>query len=389
MKRLLTLVALGALVVGATGCNVSPSAATVNGVAISQSTLNGVLATEIANGGAQCAAQYQSGQTGSPLGEGSQSDGTTPNAVTPAFADNALETLILQELEVQTLARHRITVTGADVTAATTDYENQLEEQESEAATDSTTPPGCALSTTLPLAGQLPRAFLRREAVSLADQEMFEVAVAHVDLGTAALESYYHAHRTEVTKECLNVIVADTEAAAQTLHNEIAAGASFATAATAAGSDTSITPPGGTLACEYPAQADQQFGTTLAATIDALSTGQLAPPLTWQTETSTGGTATYYLVLQMRQHQLVPFATLAASIRQAILEQHSAAVGETLNKMVGTAHVTVDPRYGTWSPKHGVTVPTPPPPAFVLNAKANVATPTATSLPLTAKPASG
>ena len=42
------------------------------------------------------------------------------------------------------------------------------------------------------------------------------MAVGHVDLSTAALESYYVTHRAQVTQECLNVIVSDTQAAAQT-----------------------------------------------------------------------------------------------------------------------------------------------------------------------------
>jgi hypothetical protein len=74
----------------------------------------------------------------------------------------------------------------------------------------------------------------------------------------------------------------------------------------------------------------------------------------------------------MRAHQLVPFATLRTSIREAVLEAHSAVVRTALNDLVDRAHISVDSRYGTWSAKRGVTVPTPPAPAFVLNAKANV-----------------
>jgi hypothetical protein len=72
---------------------------------------------------------------------------------------------------------------------------------------------------------------------------------------------------------------------------------------------------------------------------------------------------------------------LAESIREAILEAHSSVVSKSLEQLVVRAHVTVDSRYGGWSPKHGVTVPTPPAPAFVLNAKANVVGATAASTP--------
>jgi hypothetical protein len=301
--------------------------------------------------------------------------------VTPTFADNALETLVLEQLEQQTLARHDVAVTSADLTDATTDYESQVEQQLSTLQSEGQTPAGCGLSATSPLAGQLPRDFLQQEARSLADQEMFEVAVAHVNLSSEALEAYYTAHLAEVTQECLNVIVSDTQAAAQTVRNLIAGGASFATAAASSSANTQATPPGGELQCEYPATADQQFGTALAATINALAAGQLAEPLAWPTESTTGTSLTEYVVVQMRQHQIVPFATLAESIREAILEAHSAVVSKTLEQLVVRAHVTVDSRYGGWSPKHGVTVPTPPAPAFVLNAKANVVGATAASTP--------
>jgi hypothetical protein len=90
VKRLLLLAVLAALVVGATGCDLSPPAATVNGVTISQSALNAQLSSEVTDSESQCAALVEAGDTTSPFGVGTQDNGTTPNAVTPAFADNAL-----------------------------------------------------------------------------------------------------------------------------------------------------------------------------------------------------------------------------------------------------------------------------------------------------------
>jgi hypothetical protein len=388
VKRLLPLVVLGALVVAATGCDVSPPAATVNGVAISQSTLNDQLSSEVANQGAQCAALVAAGASASPVGVGSEGDGSTPNAVTPSFADNALQTLVLDQLEEQTLARRGVTVTSGDVSAATTDYENQLQSQLQQAQAQSSAPAGCALSVSSPVASQLPGSFLRRQATSLADQEVFEQAVGHVDLSRGALEAYYRSNTVELTQECLNVIVADTQAAAQALHDQIAGGESFATAATSADADKAGTPSGGELQCAYPAAL--QLGTATSAAVEALATGQLAEPLTLVRQGSTGATTTFYLIIQMRARQLLPFATLRGSIRQVILGAHVAVVETNLKKLVGEAHVTVDPRYGTWNATRGVTVPTPPPAAFVLNGPANVPASSGLSIPgLTINPGSG
>ena len=214
------------------------------------------------------------------------------------------------------------------------------------------------------------------------------MAVGHVNVSTAALTSYYDSHRALVTQECLNIILADSQTAAQTLHDEIAAGTSFSTAAKAAGADQQATPPNGELQCGYPTGLNSQLGATLGATVDALRSGQLSEPLTWQTTNpQTGAPATFYLVVQMRQHFLVPFATLRVQIRQAILAQGSAAVAVLLHRAVASAQVTVDPRYGSWDPTHGITAPSPPPPAFVPNANANVSAPLPNPGGLTINPA--
>lgn len=369
MKRLVLLVCLGVLTAVATGCNLQAPAATVNGEAIAQSTVSSDIEATIANTNAECAMQIQDGLSQSPIGTGTEDDTSTPNAVTTAFAAQELEGLILQTIEEQTLAQHHAAVTSGDVSAALADYESQLTAQQSQGSV----PTGCTLTTSAPLASQLPKTFLRQRAVSLADQEVFEVTVAHVDLSEAAERSYYAAHLAEVDQECLNIVVADTSSAAQALRNQIASGTSFATASTSASADAAVTPPGGEVQCVYPSEVSGQFGTALGATIDALSTGQLSEPLTWSAQSTTGGQTTYYLVVQMRARQLVPFDTLRSTIRQVLLEQHSAVVSATLRRLVARSSVTVDPRYGTWSAKQGVAVPTPPPPAFVPNPGADQA----------------
>jgi len=219
----------------------------------------------------------------------------------------------------------------------------------------------------------LPRSFLQGQGTSLADQEQFEVVAGHVSLSPAALEAYYRSHTAQVTQSCLDVVLSDTLAQAQSVHDAIAAGTSFTTESTSADVDQQASPSGGELACEYPPEVTDQFGTSLGPVVNALTTGQLSEPLTLSGSSSTGAAVTYYAVVEMRQHQLVPFATLRSSIREAILVAHDAVVKTTLDRLLLTAHISVDPRYGQWSAKHGVTVPTPPVPAFVLNASANVA----------------
>ena len=63
----------------------------------------------------------------------------------------------------------------------------------------------------------------------------------------------------------------------------------------------------------------------------AMTAGELSEPLAWQAETSSGTTVTYYIVVQMRQHVVVPYATLADQIRQLILSEHATVVSSALN----------------------------------------------------------
>ena len=390
VRRLLLVAVLGVMVASATGCDVSPPAATVNGTSISQSTLNDALSSAIDNPDAQCAAMLAVGLTTTPVGVGTKGDGSHTNAVTSAFADKTLETLILEALERQTIAAHHATVSGAVVAAATADYEAQLGEQLSEATQENTTPPGCALSASKAVAGQLPAPYLAQAGRSLADQEQFEVTEGHVDVSTAGLEAYYRSHQAQTTQVCINAYVSDTAAGAQTLHDAIAAGASFASLATSPAVDLQRSPPDGNLPCEYPSSLSIQIGSSLEAQVVGLATGQLAEPLQLPNPEPTAGQPdVFYLVIQMRARQLVPFATLRGSIRQAILEQHASVVDSALDRLVRRAHVTVDARYGTWDPKRGVTVPTPPSPAFVPNPKANVAAASSGSSGLTITPAPG
>ena len=72
-------------------------------------------------------------------------------------------------------------------------------------------------------------------------------------------------------------------------------------------------------------------------------------------------------MIAVRAHQLVPFADAESGLRQEILAKGGASLSTALGHVVRSARVELDPRYGTWSPTHGVAAPTPPKPAFVLN----------------------
>ncbi len=108
MKRLLVLVALGALCAGAAGCDVSATAATVNGIAISQSDLQNQLSVIANSAVAQCALSIEEAQSGGTL---PAVTGTGQATVTTQFAAFELNGLVAQTLEQDTLAKRHGHVT--------------------------------------------------------------------------------------------------------------------------------------------------------------------------------------------------------------------------------------------------------------------------------------
>ncbi len=361
MKRLLSLVVLGALCAGAAGCDVSPTAATVNGATISQSQLQDQLTLVSGSAVAQCALSIEESQSGGTL---PTVKGSGDDTVTTQFAAFELNSMVAQSLEEGAVVDHHGEVTAADVAAARQDYENQLEES----STQVTSP--CNLTGTA-LVDRLPKAFVDSQARSLAAQEKLEEIVGHIDVSTAAVRAYYNSHLTDVTQLCLNLIIATNQAAAQTIHDQIAAGASFATASQGSGVNSN-SPAGGAGPCVYPSDVVAQLGQSAATVVEGLANGQLAPPQAISVpDESTGQTSTIWIVIGVRAHNLVPFAQTESGLRQEILAAGASTLTTTLGHVVRSARIELDPRYGTWNSTHGVAAPTPPDAAFVLNPSAD------------------
>ncbi|HEY5026273.1 MAG TPA: hypothetical protein VII76_14955 [Acidimicrobiales bacterium] len=357
MKRLLVLVALGALCAGAAGCDVSPTAAIVNGKTITQSQLQDQLTLVSGSAVAQCALSIEEAQSGGTL---PTVTGTGQATVTTQFAAFELNGLVAQNLEAQALASRHAEVTAADVAAARQDYESQVEA----ASTQVSSP--CNLTGTT-LVGRLPKAFVDQQARTLATQEKLEEIVGHVDVSPGAVRAYYDTHHSQVTQLCLDFIIATGQAAAQTIHDKIAAGTSFAAADAGPGADAN-SPAGGEGPCVFPSDVVSQLGQATATAVEGLANGQLAPPQELQVPNQvTGQTQTIWLVIAVRARNLVSFAATESGLRQEMLGAGGPSLSAALGRAVKGARVELDPRYGTWSATHGVAAPKPPSPALVLN----------------------
>jgi hypothetical protein len=363
VRRLLVLAAVAAVAIGTSACTAWPAPATVNGQAISRSTLDAQLhALETSPQAACVFAAEIDPAAGSVQGAG---QGTVSSSV----AASELDDLVLEQLLAQNLAAHHQVLTAADVQAAREDLAGDVDNTLLADEQSGAVPPACADLTSNPV-GNLPAAFGRQISRFLALQEQFRARVGRVDISAAGIASYYAQHLADFKEACLDLVVADSQAAASAIDGAIAGGESFAAASVGTGADTQITPPGGQVACQLPSVLTSTFGASDTAQIYAASPGQLLAPLAW-TDPSTGGS--YWLAVKVTSLPEAPLADVASDIRQQLLSGTDSAATAALTALVQRAVVTVDPRYGSWHGKVGLLPPTAPPAATVLNPAANQA----------------
>jgi len=357
VKRIAALVVLVGVAFGASACTVAPTAATVGGVTISQPTLDTQLATLSHNTDAACvfATEFGLGSTAiTGVGEGT---------VTTQAATVELDNLVLGQLLTEALARHGQVVTATDLSDAKTDLTSDVSASLSNESQSGAVPPACSSVSTNPVAG-LPSAFAAELDHFLAAQEQYEALVGHVNVSAAGVSRYYQQHQPAFRLACLDVVVADSQAAAQSIRTAVAGGESFAVAATGAGADTQATPTGGQLPCELQSDLASTFGAGGATAIEAAKPGQLLFPLAL-TESSTG--TTYWLVLKLTSTGEAPLSSVSSSIRQQLLSSAAAPSQKALQQLVRRSSVEVNPRYGRWQGKVGLQPPIPPANAIVLN----------------------
>jgi hypothetical protein len=316
---------------------VSPAAATVNGVQISQAALNSDLSTISSNPYARCMVEAQDGSS-VPV-----ANGVGDSSVSAAFAGYELSTLVVQQLIGQDLARRHDTVQPAELAAARADTVGQVQQN------------NCGL-TGDQLVARIPKAFMDEQVSVVADEEQLAAAIGHLDISRAGLMTYYQSNQAQFDEACLNLIVTQSQSTAQTIDDAIAGGATFATESQATGVDPE-SPAGGELRCALPAEINGAFGQTITSSIYAGAKGQLLVPLEWDQQ---GATTPSWIVVQIRDRQTAAFSGVQSYIREEVVSAQSTSTDAEVQRLVGGSQVTIDPRYGTWSAQHGVSPPSTP-----------------------------
>lgn len=354
MKFLLGIAALLAVGVACTGCDVSPPAATVDGTTITQSQLDSELSQIAQNQYALCAVELQGANVTSVTGAGD-------STVSSSFAAYELSTMVLNTLISQDLHQLHHPVTQSELVSATSDLAAEFDSASSSGVSS------CAQQLTgAQLLQRLPASFTSQQIRYLADEEQLAVAVAHVDLSSSALRSYYAAHPSDFAQTCISDIEVTSQQQAQLILAAITAGTStFADEARQSSIDTQTASSGGVVSPCFTSAELQ--GSSILSQVSSLAPGQVSQPI--QSTTSSG--TTVWLLLEVDGQTETPFSQVVSQIRLTLLSAQDAKLSSEFNRIVSRAHVTVDPRYGTWGHLQGVKPPVPPPAKYVLSPSAD------------------
>ena len=326
LPRLFGLFALVlALVVGACGDTIRPSAATVNGETISQDTLDDELEAIESN-----EAYLSSIESGGLVVKG-QGEGTISNA----FVARVLTRQILLKLVHDEFVKRDLSIDDEDRTTARPSVVQSVGGEE--------------IFKGFPKAYQ--DTLIRRNA---------EVAALQADLGgpeitDEAVAAYYEENADQFAQTCVSHIlfgVTDdsgqidqeaTAAAVDRLTGEAAAakaeidgGADFAAIAARSSVDASNKDTGGDLECGPAGRFVPEFETAM----DATAVGAVSPPVTTQFGVH---------LIKVTDRKTQPLEEAEGQIRQVLSGEGEQAFSQFLQEALAAAEVSVNPRYGTFS----------------------------------------
>jgi hypothetical protein len=356
LVAVVSVIAMGAL---ASACDVTPTAASVNGDTISVATLNSDMNALAGSAAGQCLLALRSGQA-TTLDAGS---GSYPTA----FAGSVLSSDVGNLVAAQFAAAHGIHLAGSDVATAQNDYAAALDggitslgQQASAAGALSP----CQKADGTALTGQ---ELLAALPASVRNSEVANQAVDNkllargADLSDAAVLNFYAANRPLFAVDCVSDIATATQAEADQIIAKLKAGQSFATLATASSIDPQTAASGGQLGCNFT-----ESRVLSALQVTSVTVGQPVTPL----QTSGG----QWVIYEVTSQTVVPVGQAEPVIRDDLLHATANTQRVTAELLVYAHHASVDvnPQYGTWSGVSITPPPTPPvrylEPSYVLSA---------------------
>jgi hypothetical protein len=314
----LALVVAGAVALSACDARFLPDAARVDGAFVSQSTLNSALDSVASDSGYRCLLETAAGSAHAVTGVSSG----TYNA---SFAAGALSLLIEAKAADTAVARAHLTVSPLARQIARAELATSFTPSTGSACTE----PGAEVLSTLGSGFAVALVSLQ------ADEDVLAAHSLGVVLSPTGVRAYAEHHVKAAALDCTEAIEVASEAKAEQLAIAIKGGASFATVAEKNSLDASAS-RGGSLGCITPSALTKPLGGVVAS----LSVGVLSAPVPFAGE---------WILFEVTSRRPPTLSEAAAAIVHAGMGAATKAVDDA----VATAHVEVDPRYGTWTKVDG------------------------------------
>ncbi len=368
MRRLVALLVVVAAGVVVAGLFLPSPAATVGASSISRQALDSDLSAIASSPDYTCFLGEERQLSGAGtlpfLGAGTAS--AQGGVYDTTFVDGWLSSMITDRIATQVVERHRIDVTAADVSVGRALLSRRISAVLAQYARDTGSPqPGCGGSGSVVL-GSLPAWFVAEQSRNEANQALLDARAVGTGLSPASLAGYFRSHRTTFAKDCLDVIVVRTRAAAGAVETALAKGATFAHEAAAASLTKGSAAQGGVAGCGMLA------GSFLSPEVAKLAVGQTSAPFSGQG---------VFWVVRLTSRSPVPFASLHGTVVTSVVDAGQQAADTQLSATLRHTAVTVDPRYGRAGAR-GVALVTPPaspPVATLLSPRADQPAVTAAS----------
>jgi len=360
VKRLPAALLAVAAVVGTgaatSACNVAPVAATVNSATISVSSFNTELNSLSQSTAGKCLLSLKFPTSLSLTAEGAGGSGTYQTS----FASTVLGSSVYNLLASQFAASHGITLSTADLSAAKSNYESTLDgaiKAQVQQASSLSGTPTCIDAQGNPLTGKavlagLPSGVRKSEVANQATEELLLARGA--DLSDAAVLKYYAANTSSFTLDCVGVIAVADQTTANTVYNQLKAGADFANLAKSTSIDTTTASSGGQLGCNFQE----------AEILNELQVGSVTVGTPVAPEKTLSGA---WEVFQVTSRTVLPVTEVANDVRQALLQTttNRNRVSTEVLKFARTSSVDVNAQYGTWT-RAQIVPPATPAPRYLL-----------------------
>ncbi len=326
-------------------CNASPSAATVDGHVITVSDVNSYLSEAVNSSYAQCELDLRLGGTIPVLGTGHQT-------ASPDLSAEILTSLIEQRIIENYLLDRGIKITPSDMSLARSDLGAELTATStSTGSTGAPTGSPCGISGNQ-LLGKLPAKYLNQQVSLQAALERFIEVEGHFSASTAEAKSFYNKNPQDFAVVCLNAIEVPSQAVATSISQQIAKGVSFSSLASKYAPNPSVAASGGSIGCISTSSIPSQ----ISSAISTLPAGGVTQPL----EQTSSGAAPVWVILQVASRSETPFNQVESSIRLQLISNHSQVLSTRLSPVLKEASVLLNPMYGSWSSKTGITPPKVP-----------------------------